>query len=171
MGSQECGKISPFGKVPCLVCDDGMAIAESAFINESLEQQFFEPLLLSAAATDHARVRVGVRVTEAYVFARYLPLFAIAKVQGEQVAAVTKGMEAVMDSLAVLDRFIDGEDYAIGNALSLADGAIAPALFDITEYAAEYFGASDALENCSKLEACWSRIQTNPHVARALAER
>ena len=146
MGSQEYRKIPAFGKVPCLVCDDGTAIAESAVINEYLEQQFFEPLLLPAAATDRARVRMGVRMTDAYVFARYLPLFAIAKVQGEQAAAVAKGMEAVMDSLAV------------------------PALFYITEHAAEYLGASDALENCSKLEACWSRIQTNPHVARALAK-
>jgi len=112
-----------------------------------------------------------VQMTDVYVFARYLPLFAIARVQGEQVAAVAKGMEAVMDSLAVLDRFIGGEDYVIGSALSLADCAIVPTLFYITEYAAEHFGASDALENCLKLEAYWSRIQTNPHVERALAER
>ena len=55
VGSQEYRKVSPFGKVPCLVCDDGTAIAESAVINEYLEQQFFEPLLLPAAATDRAR--------------------------------------------------------------------------------------------------------------------
>ena len=44
-------------------------------------------------------------------------------------------------------------------------------LFYVTEYAAEYFGAGDALGHCPKLKSYWTRIQANPHVARALADR
>ena len=40
IGSEAFRKITPMGKVPTLVCDDGTVIAESAVINEYLDEQF-----------------------------------------------------------------------------------------------------------------------------------
>ncbi len=47
------------------------AIAESAVINEYLDEQFPDPALLPAAPKERARVRMVVQMTDAYVLARY----------------------------------------------------------------------------------------------------
>ena len=171
MGSEAFRKITPLGKVPALVCDDGAVIAESAVINEYLDEQFPDPALLPAAPKERARIRMVVQMTDAYVFARYLPLFATARAEGKESPAVADGIEGVKEGLAAVERVVDDGTYAVGDGLSLADCALAPALFYITEYAAEYFGAGDALGHCPKLRSYWTRIQANPHVARALADR
>ena len=69
MGSEAYCKITPLGKVPSLVCDDGAVIAESA-INEYLDEQFPDPALLPAAPKERARVRMVVQMTDAYVVGR-----------------------------------------------------------------------------------------------------
>lgn len=171
LGSFEFRKITPLGKVPSLVCDDGTVIAESAVINEYLEERFPDPPLLPAAAAERARARMVTQMTDAYLFARYLPLFAIAKADGRLSPAVASGMQGMKEGLVALERVVDDETYAVGDALSLADCALAPALFYVTEYSEAYFGVSDPLDHCPKLKNYWPRIGANPHVARALAER
>ncbi len=64
-----------------------------------------------------------------------------------------------------------GGMYAVGAALSLADCALALALFYVTDYTEEYFGAGDSLDPWPQIQRYWPRICANPHVARALAER
>jgi glutathione S-transferase len=171
MSSVAFREITPLGKVPTLVCDDGTVIAESAVINEYLEEQFPDPTLLPATVQERARARMVVQMTDAYVFARYLPLFEIARVEGKESPAVAGGIERVKEGLAAVEWVVDAATYAVGDALSLADCALAPALFYVTEYATEYLGADDALGHCPKLKGYWMRIQTNPHVAQALADR
>ncbi len=171
VGSKAYRKITLLGKVPALVCDDGAVIAESAVINEYLEETFPDPALLPATPQERARVRMVVQLTDAYVFARYLPLFSIVKAEGKASAAVADGMEGVKKGLAAVERVVDDEKYAIGDVLSLADCALAPALFYVTEYTADYFGVRDALEHCPRLENYWARIRADPNVAKALAEK
>jgi glutathione S-transferase len=170
MGSAAYRKLTPFGKVPTLVCDDGTVIAESAVINEYLDEQFPEPGLLPTAPRERARARMLVQMTDAYIFARFLPLFATVKTDGKGSPAIVDGMDGVKEGLAALERFLDEATYAVGDGLTLADCALVPALFYITEYAEEYFGVGDALDPCPKLASYWARIQADPHVARALAE-
>ena len=171
MGSEAFRKITPLGKVPSLVCDDGAVIAESAVINEYLNEQFPDPALLPMAPQERARARMVVQMTDAYFFARYLPLFATAKAEGKESPAVADGIEGVKEGLAAVERVVDEGTYAVGSGLSLADCALVPALYYATEYATEYFGAGDLMRHCPTLKSYWPRIQTNPHVARALADR
>lgn len=171
LGSEAYRKITPLGKVPSLVCDDGAVIAESAVINEYLEERFPDPALLPDDLQERARTRMVTQLTDAYVFARYLPLFAIASAEGKASPAIADGMQGVKQGLAALERVVDDETYAVGDSLSLADCALAPALFYITAYAEEYFGAGDVLDHCPKLKNYWTRIRANPHVARALADK
>ncbi|MFT4562826.1 MAG: glutathione S-transferase [Gammaproteobacteria bacterium] len=170
MGSEAYRKITPLGKVPTLVCDDGAVIAESAVINEYLDETFLAPALLPVNPQERARVRMVVQMTDAYVFARYLPLFTIAKAEGKESFSVADGIKGVKAGLAAVERVVDDGTYAVGDGLSLADCALAPALFYVTEYAKEYFGAGDLLGHCPNLKNYWMRIQTNPHVSRALAD-
>ena len=73
--------------------------------------------------------RMVTEMTDAYIFARYLPLFALAKTRGKESPLVEDGMRGVNEGLAAVDRVIDDEAFAIGDDLSLADCALAPALF------------------------------------------
>ena len=171
LGPDAFRKISPLGKVPSLVCDDSAVIAESAVINEYLEDQFPHLSLLPAALHEPARARMVIQMTDAYVFAHYLPPFTTVKAEGKSTSAVADGIEGVKVGLAGLERVVDDDTYAVGNASSLADCAPVPALFYLTEDSAEYFGADDVLDHCPKLKRYWSRIGRNPHVARALANR
>ena len=118
-------------------------IAESAVINEYLDEQFPDPALLPDAPKERARACMVVQMTDAYVFARYLPLFATARAEGKESPAVADGIEGVKEGLVAVERVVDDGTYAVGDGLSLADCALAPA----------------------------TRIQANPHVARALADR
>ncbi len=170
-GSEAFRKITPLGKVPTLVCDDGTVIAESAVINEYLEDTYPEPSLLPPDCKVRARARMVTQMTDAYVFAAYLPLFAIAKAEGKASRAVVTGMVAVNRGLAALERTIDSDGYAVGDDLTLADCALAPALFYVTEYSDSYLGVGDALSNYPKLTAYWQTIRGNQYVARALADK
>ena len=171
LGSEAFRAITPMGKVPTLVCEDGAVIAESAVINEYLEERFPDPSLLPVELPARARARMVVQMTDAYLFARYLPLFAIAKAEGKSAAAVATGMDGVRQGLGALERVVDTDGYAVGDAFSLADCALAPALFYVTEYADEYFGAGDALASFPALRRYWTHVRADPFVARALAER
>lgn len=152
LGSDAFRNITPLGKVPSLVCDDCAVIAESAVINEYLEEQFPDPALLPTALRQRARARMVIQMTDAYVFARYLPLFATVKAEGKSSSTVADGIEGVNVGLATLERVVDDDTYAVGDTLSLADCALVPALFYLTEYSAEYLGAGDVLDHCPKLK-------------------
>jgi glutathione S-transferase len=146
-------------------------IAESAVINEYLEERFPDPSLLPSEAQERARARMVTQLTDTYVFARYLPLFTLVKTESKSSSAIVDGMKGVKEGLAALERIVDDDTYAVGDTLSLADCALVPALFYVTEYATEYFDVGDALDHCPKLQRYWLRIGANPHVARALADR
>jgi glutathione S-transferase len=146
-------------------------IAESAVINEYLEETFPDPALLPAAPKERTRVRMAVQMTDAYVFARYLPLFTTVKAEGKGSPIVVDGIEEMKKGLSAVEQTVDDGSYAVDDALTLADCALVPALFYVTEYAEDYFGAGDVLRRCPKLKSYWTRIQANPHVARALADK
>ena len=76
----------------------------------------------------------------------------------------------VAEALAYLETFIGSEGYAVGGALTQADGAIAPQLVLATEWIPSLFGTPDPLESLPKLAAYWTSIQTDPIAARLIAE-
>ena len=100
-----------------------------------------------------------------------MALFALAKSAGKTSAAVADGMRSVHQGLSVLEQTIDEGRYAVGDCLSLADCALAPALFYVSEYAYDYFAAADVLDAYPKLTGYWAAIAKQPSVARALADQ
>ncbi len=163
--------LTPMGKVPSLHLDDGRIIAESAVINEYLNDACDGPDLLPADPAERARARMITAMADAYVLARYLPLFALVKAEGQDSPALAAGLGEVRRGLAALERCVDGDGHAVGQSLTLADCGMAPALYYLTEYGEEYFGVADILADCPKLQALWRNLRQNPHVKRALADR
>jgi glutathione S-transferase len=164
--------INPIGRVPTLVLDDGRALPESEVICEYLEDAFPEPSLRPADAFDRARMRLLSRICDFYVVMAMVPLFALSgrsrrHWEPEKVAAA---VAKVAEALGWLEAYIGEDGYAVGRALSQADGAIAPQLVLAAEWIPQLFGAPDPLAGLPKLSAYWRAVQTDPIVARLIGE-
>lgn len=156
--------ISPMGRVPALILDDGEAIWESAVILEALEDLFPDaPPLLPREPLARARARLLVRHADLYLMP---PMVALGAPLDEREAR--RRVEDLLDALAVLDRLLPGGPYAVGDRLTFADCALAPALF-----AARVTGERLCLDLAVGLPAVTAyaaAVREDPHVARVVAE-
>jgi glutathione S-transferase len=156
--------ISPTGRVPVLILEDGDAVWESAVILEFLEDRLpgSRPLLPGDALA-RARARLLVRHADLYLMP---PMVALAQPKPEQQAA--RLVEQLIDGLSILDRLLDGEAYAVGGVLTLADCALAPALF-AAKVTCERL-ALDLIAGTDQVASYATRVRQDPHVARVLDE-
>jgi glutathione S-transferase len=165
-------EINPIGRVPTLVLDDGRALPESEVICEYLEDAFPEPPLRPADAWGRARMRLITRVCDLYLVMAMVPLFNLAarsrRHWTDEVILAAAGK--VAEALGWLEGYIGEEGFAVGGALTWADGAIAPQLVLASEWIPEVFGTADPLPALPKLSAYWRAIGAHPIVARLIAE-
>lgn len=156
--------ISPMGRVPVLILEDGEAIWESAVILETLEELFPETTpLLPREVLDRARARLLVRHADLYLMP---PMVALANQPDPQ--AARRLVEDLIDALTVLDGLLDGGGYAVGQALSFADCALAPVLF-AARVTGERLGV-DLAVGLPAVTAYAASVGEDPHVAAVLAE-
>src|SRR4051812_10198551 len=129
-------KINPIGRVPTLVLDDGRALPESEVICEYLEDAFPEPSLRPADPWTRARMRLLSRICASYVVMAMVPLFTLAGRSRRhwEPAVVAAAAGKLADALAYLEAYIGLDGYAVGGALTQADGAIAPQLVLASEW-------------------------------------
>jgi glutathione S-transferase len=165
-------KINPIGRVPTLVLDDGRALPESEVICEYLEDAFPQPSLRPADPWGRARMRLLSRICDFYVVMAMVPLFNLSgrsrRHWTPEVIEAASGK--VAEALAWLEAYIGEEGFAVGRALSQADGAIAPQLVLASEWIPAVFGTPDPLLGLPKLAAYWRAIQTDPIAARLIQE-
>jgi len=74
------------------------------------------------------------------------------------------------EALGFAEAYIGEDGYAVGRALSQADGALAPQLVLASEWIPQLFGTPDPLTDLPKLSAYWRAIQTDPLAARLIGE-
>lgn len=118
--------LSPTGRVPVLILEDGRTLWESAVILEFLEERFPQARpLLPADVHARARARLLARHADLYLMP---PMAALAEPQGPE-GQGRRHMEALLDGLTILDGLLDDGPSAVGEALTFADCALAPALF------------------------------------------
>jgi glutathione S-transferase len=165
-------QINPIGRVPTLVLDDGRALPESEVICEYLEDAFPEPSLRPADPWARARMRLLSRICDFYVVMAMVPFFNLSGRSRRhwEPAVVTAAAAKVAEALAYLEVYIGDEGYAVGAALTQADGAIAPQLVLAAEWIPELFGTPDPLSSLPRLSAYWRAIQRDPIVARLVTE-
>jgi len=165
-------QINPIGRVPTLVLDDGRALPESEVICEYLEDAFPEPSLRPADPWGRARMRLLSRICDFYVVMAMVPLFTLSGRSRRhwEPAAIQAAAGKVAETLGYLEAYIGEDGYAVGGALSQADGAIAPQLVLACEWIPAVFGTPDPLEGLPKLAAYWRAIQADPIVGRLVAE-
>lgn len=150
--------ISPTGRVPVLILDDGEVVGESAVILEFLEEMFPERPLLPRHPLDRARVRTLIRHADLYLMPPMAGLAGPCEAREGR-----KLVGQLVDALEVLEGLI-GE----GEGLTLADCALAPVLF-----AAEVTGRRlglDLAESLPAVAAYQARIGEDERVADVLSE-
>jgi glutathione S-transferase len=165
-------KINPIGRVPALVLDDGRVLPESEAICEYLEDAFPEPSLRPADPFERARMRLISRICDFYVVMAMVPLFNLSARSRRhwEPAVVDAAAGKVAEALAYLEAYIGDGGYAVGGALSQADGAVAPQLVLASEWIPQLFGMPDPLANLPRLAAYWRAIQKDPIAARLIEE-
>lgn len=119
---------NPAGQTPCLLLDDGSAIAESVAIMEYLEELHPEPALIGRTPAERAitrqwQRRAELNVTEfihnAYHYAEGLGRFEPRIPVAPEAAAGLKRI--AQDRIAWLDRMLAGREYLAGERFTLAD--------------------------------------------------
>ncbi len=166
-GSPEYAQINPLGKIPALDAD-GLLIPESEVINEYLEDKYPNPPLLPKSPEGRAKVRIFTRFHDLYLdpplralFGQMNPKTRDEKVVGEKVTELTK-------RLGQLDRMLADGGFACGSEFTLADCALAPTMFFVTNLGPA-FGIKP-LDGHPKIAAWWTHVQTRPTVKKALGE-
>jgi len=169
LSSAEYKKVSPLGKVPALVLDNGQLIAESELINEYLEDKYPEKPLLPKDAEGRAKVRSFTRFHDLYLEPPLRALFP--KLFGQQLddKFIADKVAEANNRLDQLEAMI-GSPCAAGDMFSLADAALAPTMFFMTAFLSQ-FGSKGPLEGRPKIAAWWGRVQEHPSVKKVLGEQ
>jgi glutathione S-transferase len=163
-GNRGFRDLSPTGRVPVLLDDRG-PIWESAVLLDYLEERFPDaPSLMPVDVFDRAMARLIVRHVDLYLMP---PMVALAEPRTDP-ARSRRAVEELLDGVTMLEGLLRGERYALGDRLTIADCALAPALFAI-RVTADRLGM-DLVEPASIIDAYARSSQADPHVARVIAE-
>ncbi len=164
--SQEYLRINPIGKVPTLM-DGGVTLPESEVICEYLEEKYPQNPLLPADLGARGKARLINRVGDIYIVVPMFTLFPQLnpKTRNEELSATA--IDGTRNGLALLEGFMEGEAYAVGDGLTLADCGIPPILFFV-HYILSFFGDSEPLTNYPKLDAYWTNMSRHQTVGPIL---
>lgn len=171
-GSAEYKKLNPTGKIPALLVD-GVVIAESQSICDYLEDRQPEPSMWPQDPLARAQARLITRYTDLYVCGPMFQTTAHASRKTRDQAFVDARLVELQKGLAYIDHCratsgLASGRYVIGDRLTLADAALAPALFFVTHFVATVFARDDLMS--SGMTTYWEGIQADEHVRPVIAE-
>lgn len=161
--SRQFRDLNPTGRVPVLLDDRG-ALWESSVLLEYLEERFPNPSLMPVDIFDRATARLLVQHVDLYLMP---PVVTLADPRTDS-AGARRAIEDVLNGLQMVDSLLEGPRYALGDQLTLADCALAPALFAVA-VTADRLGL-DLLEPDTSLDIYARRSREDPHIDRVIAE-
>ena len=137
--------LNPLGRIPTLVLDSGVAIAESATILEYMEDVFPTPSLRPSNAEDLARARLFLRIPDIYFENAPRTLLSMRNPTDRNEEVVKTAMEALNRVLSYLDHYVDAGPWAVGGKVSIADCALVPVL-NAVSLIERVYGQSDLID-------------------------
>lgn len=175
--SPEFLAINPIGKLPVLVTDDGLTIAESETIIDYLDEHYPAPSLMPESHADRARMRNIIRTFELYATPAMSRLFTQMDPAMRDEAIVAAEIARWRDGLGLTDQFVDDAQFAVGGVISKADCILLPSLL-LCEVTAHIFGLDDPIAAWPKLAGYRDKARQHPDMgaiwtetAKALATR
>lgn len=172
-GSAQYKAINPTGKIPAL--DTGTrVIPESEVICEYIEDVFPSSPLRPANAEGRAQVRLLSRFVDLYLYPRMSPLYTQLNPATRDAAAVTQGLVALDEGLAICEQMLkdgqyQGGGFAVGDSLTLADCALVTGFFFVNALM-PMFGRSPAFKGFDLLATYWQAASAQPVAARVTGE-
>ena len=162
--------IAPTGRIPCLDTGKGFHIVESETIAEYIEDVFPAQSLRGRDALSGAKVRLFSRLLDTYYLAGLNILFGQFSAKPRNETRVEDGLAKLEEGLRYIEHYLpEGATYAVEDRLTLADCAIAPALF-YANVVPPAFGKEPFLGH-AKAKAYFKRISAaDPFVKRAIEE-
>ncbi|WP_454759153.1 glutathione S-transferase family protein [Caulobacter segnis] len=156
--------LSPTGRIPVLLDDRG-PIWESAVVLEYLEERFPDaPSLMPIDAFDRAMARLIVRHVDLYLMP---PMVLLAQPRSDA-ASARRAVEELLTGITMLDDLVKGPRYALCERLTIADCALAPALF-AARVTAERLDM-DLIEPGSIIDTYARLSREDPSVGRVIDE-
>jgi glutathione S-transferase len=156
------------GKVPSLEVD-GYTLIESTAIGEYLEDLGKGPSLRPTAPLERAKMRMLMQINDLYIAPNLAP-FIMAVVHGSHDPAVLANAKPkLFAGLDLLESRLEGQSYAVGSALSLADCAMVPTLVYLTGFL-PMLGITDPLRDHPRIAAYFDAIAKDPAAARIIEE-
>lgn len=171
-GSAEYKELNPTGKIPALLVD-GVVISESQSICDYLEDRYPEPSMWPQDLLARAQARLITRYTDLYVCGPLFQTTAHASRKTRDQAFVDARLVELQKGLTFIDHCraksgLATGRYAMGETLTLADAALAPALFFVTNFVATVFARDDLMT--AGMTTYWEGIQSDQHVSPVIAE-
>lgn len=163
-------RLAPTGRIPCLDTGHGFHLIESETIAEFIEDVFPVPSLRGKDSLSRAKVRLMSRLLDIYYLAGLNVLFGQFSANPRDAAKVDDGLAKLDEGLALIEHYLPEDAiYAAEDRLTLADCALAPALF-YARIIPTVFGKAPFLGH-TKAQAYYDRISAaDPHIKRAVAE-
>ena len=168
--------ITPIGKIPVLVLDDGFTIAESDSIVEYLEDVHPHPSLRPVSPLLRARARMLSRMVELYVMGAIGGLQPMMPISLHQAPVARDEMRILVHvsqlkkSLDDLDHFLSKEGpYAIGSELSTADTTLA-SFIPFVRAVEDYLGQKGLIEAHPALAGLVNRFSETPVLNKIFTE-
>lgn len=156
----EHAALNPFGRIPVLVLN-GDFLIESAAIAEYLEDVHPAPPLRPPDALNKARMRGMILAVDHDL----LPAIRALRGGDEGGAAV----RLALDVVDRLQRLINGDGYACGPHMTLADCALAPAVLYLERFLAAR-GQPSALTGREVLAGWWRTVNSHVSVTRVIGQ-
>ena len=154
----ELRKLTPIGKVPVLVLDDGWKIPESTIIVEYIDARGSGPRLIPEDRDLARQTRFYDRVTDLYVTE---PLGTLVH-EADAPARVARAKERLEGMFTGIDAHLAERPWLMGDSFTLADCALIPALANNrTAY---------PIEKWKHVSAYLARALQRPSVARVRRE-
>jgi glutathione S-transferase len=149
-------EITPLGKVPVLVLDNGWKIPESSIIVEYLDGHGTGPRLIPEDRDLARQTRFHDRIADLYVTESYGTI--LRDKDPERVAAAHARLDALFTGV---DRHLANRPWVMGDTFTLADCSLIPTL---AEHAVHPF------DRFANLTAYYERALARPSVARVFRE-
>jgi glutathione S-transferase len=161
--------INPLGTIPCLVRDDGFTLPESAAILEYLNERFPQRPLLPEDPDLRARARLLQRIGELGIMTSTVELMQIARSPNRDEHFTGIWLTRLVRALASLQAFLGTSSFAAGEALTLADCQLAPALFGVPPIAVA-FGTGDLIAAYPSVAKYYHSCLAHPAIKRVVEE-
>jgi glutathione S-transferase len=160
--------INSVGTIPCLILEDGTPLPESAAIMEYFEDKFPVRPLRPPTPEAKARVRLLQRIGELHIMTPLVELFRQADPASRDPSAAV-WLTRLVRGLSSLQTYVGDESFATGSELTLADCALAPALFMLPKVAAAY-GKPALLEAYPPIGRYVASSRRHPAIHRVVSE-